>query len=87
VVAVDINGDKRADLAVATVDIAAAPFESKAVVLLGDGHGRFAPAPGSPFPVGPGAYRLAVADVNEDGKLDIATSSFEGNAVTLLLGR
>ncbi len=87
VVAVDVNGDAKVDLAVATVDIATAPFESKTVALVGDGHGGFSPAPGSPFPVGSGAYRLAVADVNEDGKLDIATSSFEGNAVTLLLGR
>jgi hypothetical protein len=29
----------------------------------------------------------AVFDVNKDGKLDIVASSFEGNAVTLLLGR
>ena len=87
VVAIDVNGDKKVDLVVATVNIATAPFESNIVVLLGDGHGGFAPAPGSPFPVGPGAYRLAVANVNEDAKLDIAASSFEGNAVTLLLGR
>jgi VCBS repeat protein len=86
VVAADVNGDQKVDL-VTTVNVATAPFESKVVVLLGDGPGGFAPAPGSPFPVGPGAYRLAVADVNEDGKLDIAASSFEGNAVTLLLGR
>jgi hypothetical protein len=32
-------------------------------------------------------YRLTVGDINEDGKLDIAASSFEGNAVTLLLGQ
>ena len=87
VVAVDVNGDKKVDLVVATVNSATAPFESKVVGLLGDGHGGFAPAPGSPFPVGPGAYRLAVADVNEDGKPDTAASSFEGNAVTLLLGQ
>lgn len=39
------------------------------------------------FVAGPGAYNLTVADVNEDGKLDVAASSFEGDAVTLLLGR
>jgi len=32
-------------------------------------------------------FYIAVGDVNEDGKLDIAASSFEGNAVTVLLGR
>jgi hypothetical protein len=45
------------------------------------------PAPGSPYASGAGAYRLAVADINEDGKLDIATSSFEGHEVALLLGK
>jgi hypothetical protein len=30
---------------------------------------------------------VAVGDVNEDGKLDVAASSFEGESVTLLLGR
>ena len=34
-----------------------------------------------------GAYNLAVGDVNEDGKLDVAASSFEGDGVTILLGR
>jgi len=28
-----------------------------------------------------------VGDLNEDGKPDVAASSFEGNAVTVLLGR
>jgi hypothetical protein len=81
----DLNGDKQADLVVPTVDHVA-PYRSKVVLLLGDGHG-FTPAPGSPFPAGPGAYNVAVGDVNEDGKLDVAVSSFEGDSVTLLLGR
>jgi hypothetical protein len=84
-VAVDVNADKNIDLVATTVDFKA-PFGSKVVVLLGDGHGGFTAAPGSPFPVGAAAYRLAVGDVNEDGKLDIVTSSFGRSAVTLLLG-
>jgi len=55
------------------------------VVLLGDGTGRFAAGPS--FAAGPGAYNLAVADINGDGKLDLAMSSFEGDAVTILLRR
>jgi hypothetical protein len=85
-VAVDVNADKNIDLVATAVD-SKAPFASKVVVLLGDGHGGFTPAPGSPFPVGAAAYRLAVGDVNEDGQLDIAASSFGSSAVTLLLGR
>jgi len=74
----DVNQDRKNDLVVATVD--------SVTVWLGSGGG-FAPAPGSPFRAGPGAYHLALGDVNKDGKVDVASSSFEGNAVTVLLGR
>jgi hypothetical protein len=84
VVVADADRDGRADLVVATVD-ETAPFPSRVAVLLGDGRG-FAPAPGAPFPAGPGAYRVAVGDVDEDGRIDVAAASFEGDAVTLLLG-
>ena len=75
---VDVDRDGTPDIVAATVN--------SVTVLLG-GKRRFVPAYGSPFRAGPGAYNLAVGDVNEDGKLDIAASSFEGNAVTVLLGR
>lgn len=78
VMVADVNRDRRNDLVAATVN--------SVTVLLGDSRG-FVPAPGSPFGAGPGAYNVTVGDLNEDGKLDVAASSFEGNAVTVLLGR
>jgi VCBS repeat protein len=78
VVVADVNQDKKNDLVAATVN--------SVTVLLGDSRG-FVPAPGSPFSAGPGAYNVTVGDLNEDGKPDVAASSFEGNAVTVLLGR
>jgi len=54
---------------------------------MGDGGGGFATATGSPFCAGPGDCGLVVGNINEDGKLDIAASNFEGETVTPLLGR
>lgn len=82
----DVDQDGRADLVVAIVNSAAAPYHSRIAVLRGDGL-RFVPAHGSPFPAGRGAYHLDLGDLNEDGRLDVVGSSFEGDAVTVLLGR
>ena len=53
-------------------------------VLLGDGRGAFKPA--ASIPVGPGAWRIAAADLNGDGAIDVVTSNSEGNSVSVLLG-
>jgi hypothetical protein len=79
VVVADANGDGKPDLLAGTA--------ASVTVLLGDGRGRFTQAGGSPFRAGPGAYRVSVADINGDGKLDLAAPSFEGNVVTVWLGR
>jgi hypothetical protein len=84
VVVSDVNRDKRPDVVAATVNSRLRPYESRVAVLLGD---SFAAAPGSPFQVGDGAYQLAVGDVNEDGKPDVVTSSFETDSMSVLLGR
>ncbi|HWQ35497.1 MAG TPA: VCBS repeat-containing protein [Blastocatellia bacterium] len=78
VIVADANRDRQNDLIVATVD--------SVTVLLNRKNG-FAPAPGSPYRAGPGAYHLATGDVNGDGRIDIAASSFEGRTVTVLLGQ
>jgi len=84
VVVSDVNRDRRPDIVATTVNSRIRPYESRVAVLLGDG---FAAAPGSPFPAGHGAYQLAVGDINEDGKPDVVTSSFESDSISVLLGR
>jgi FG-GAP-like repeat len=85
VLAGDLDRDGKIDLVVPSVDHRP-PYASHILVLLGDRH-EFTPAAGSPFAAEPGAYYATLGDVNEDGKLDVAASSFEGNGITLLLGR
>jgi hypothetical protein len=54
--------------------------------LLSDGRG-FPRSRQSSFRAGPGAYHVAVGDVNGDERPDVVASSFESDAVTVLLGR
>jgi hypothetical protein len=74
----DLNRDNDIDLVGAT--------ENSVTVLLGDGH-AFPRAGQSSSRAGPGAYDIAVGDLNADEKPDVVASSFESNAVTVLLGR
>ena len=68
----------------ATTDIVATKGDSLRV-LLGDGRGAL--KPGASVPVGPGAWRLAIADLNGDGAIDVVTSNSEGNSINALLGK
>ena len=85
-VVADANRDKKPDLVVSAVNSLANPGDSAVAVFLG-GNDAFVPAPGSPFRVAPGAFDLAVGDVDEDGSLDVLTSSRVEDALTLLPGR
>ena len=67
----------------ATMDVVAASGDSIRV-LRGDGRGAFKQA--ASIPVGPGAWRIAAADLNADGAIDLVTSNSEGNSLSVLLG-
>lgn len=78
----DMNGDGNLDLVIPGHQ---SPYIA---ILLGDGKGGFAPAPGSPFDVHskPHPHAVAVADFDGDGNPDVATDSWAENKVELLLG-
>jgi hypothetical protein len=77
----DVNGDGRLDFV--TNNSARAGSVS---VLLGNGRGRFTEAPGSPVAVSDGPQSVAVADFNNDGKLDLAVTNWLSDNVSILLG-
>ena len=77
--ALDVNGDAHKDL------VAANLFDDDLSVLLGDGSGGFTEAASSPFALGDGPSSLASADVNRDGKPDLAAPGNFSDTVTLLL--
>jgi hypothetical protein len=68
----------------ATMDVLATSGDSLRV-LLGDGRGGF--KQGATIPVGPGAWRIAAADLNGDGTVDVVTSNSESNSISVLLGK
>ncbi len=87
----DFNGDGRLDLAVGWHNPQFASETVTVTVLLGNGDGTFAQAPGTLLtPVSPNqaatADFLGVGDFNGDGKLDLAVANGGLNAVNILLG-
>jgi FG-GAP-like repeat/FG-GAP repeat len=87
VVTADLNGDKKLDLVVSNVK-GSGPFGlgTSVSVLLGNGRGGFAEAPGSPLTAGLVPYGIAVSDLNRDGKLDLAVAGQFGGTVSIFLG-
>jgi hypothetical protein len=76
----DFNNDGSPDLVIADDD------DSSVTILLNNGHGKFSPAPGSPFSTNRHPNDIAIADFNHDGNPDIAIANTEIAELTLLLG-
>lgn len=82
----DLNRDGRLDLAVGTRYSDRGRQQTKLMIMLGNGAGGFRRAPGSPMAVPGIPLSVAVADLNADGRLDVAVANSDAGSVTVLLG-
>jgi len=87
----DLNGDGLPDVAVAVAGSDSTAGDGAVAILLATGNGRFAPP--VRVPAGEAPRSIALADLNGDGALDVATAGAEYGAgtavgsVAVLLGR
>ncbi|HEX8174668.1 MAG TPA: VCBS repeat-containing protein [Pyrinomonadaceae bacterium] len=80
IIAANVTGDARPEVVIGT------EASDSVAVLLGNERGGYTPAAGSPYKAGR-SQRIAVGDVNNDGKADIITANHESGDITVLLGR
>ncbi len=86
-VAGDFNADGKLDVVMASSGVQVQGSQGSGVtVSLGNGDGTFTLANGSPMAVGQSLSAIVAADLNGDGKLDLAVTDSAGNAVLILLG-
>lgn len=78
----DVNGDGVPDLAASSGE-----GGEGVAVLLGDGSGGFRPATGSPYPATHGFSAIEVADLDGDGRADLAVTGWDAGEVAILYGR
>jgi hypothetical protein len=83
----DFNKDGVPDVVTTDLD------QDAVTILLGDGHGGFREASGSPFGAGMAPWAVAIDDVNKDGNLDLAVIPYAPDVkdpkqvgLTVLLG-
>jgi FG-GAP-like repeat len=81
----DVNHDNDPDILVAN-EGSDSIDNGTIAVLLGDGRGGFHPAPGSPFPAGHLPNDIAVADMNNDGNLDLVVANHQSPYLRVFLG-
>ena len=79
--AADLNGDQMPDLAVTNIF----GTDATVTVLLGKGDGTFSPRASYMTDAGPDG--VAIADLDGDGKLDLAVANQAGRSVSVLMGR
>src|SRR5262249_35949989 len=76
----DLAGNSRADLAIVN------QTDNTVTILLNNGDGTFAAGPNSPLATESTPTGIALADFNQDGRVDIAVTNSVANTFSVFLG-